>query len=822
MTVRNLDRLLRPASVALIGATEREGSLGALLARNLAEGGFKGPVWFVTPTRREIFGRAAFASVDALPQAPDLAVIASPPASVPKVIADLGARGTRAAVIVTVLGRAAEAERLHAATCAAARPHGLRLVGPAGLGVVVPGRGLNASFLHLMPPAGDVAFIARSGAVAGALVDWAVPRGIGFSQLVSLGDMADVDDADILDYCAADADTRAILLYTEGMANARKFLSAARAAARAKPVIAIRSGRHRDMVDRDAVYDAVFRRAGVLRVPSLEELFAALEALAQRLPHDARPGWGDRIAVMANGSGIGALATDALVAEGGRLARLAPETLARLDRVLPADWSRGNPVDVLEDADGPRYEAALDALLADREVDAVLVLHGPAILVSPLRAADGTVAAVERHRAERFGGPWIFTSWLGEASAQAARGLFDQHHIPTFATPAEAIRAFTYLVRHRLSQDALMETPASIPAEFTADPAAARAVIAAALESGRDGLTPAETEAVLSAYGVPMGAQEASAAPLAFRLAAAEDPEFGPVLRFGLGGPVGRMAGRVVVGLPPLNATLARDLVEQLFRRQGLGPEAMPAEADRDALVRLLVQLAQIVSDLAEIVTLDVDPLCLASGHAWAGGARLHVAPARQPASARLAIPPYPRELEEEVRLPDGRGALLRPIRPEDEPALRALFARMSPEHVRLRFFQPLHRLSHDLAARLTQIDYDRQIALVLTTPGLPGVAEILGVGRLIRDPAGEAGEYALTVRTDLGGRGYGRFLMERLINYARRIGLKEVFGLVLSENEAMLALCRKLGFRLRPVVDDPSVIRVSLRLDAAEEPQAG
>lgn len=819
MTARRLQRLFRAESVALIGASDQPGSVGALLSRNLLSGAYRGRAYPVNPRHAQIMGRPCYPDIGSLPEPPDLAMVAAPADTLGELIAELDRAGCGGAVVVTAPRQREPATRralrrsVHAAAATCAMP----IIGPDSHGVIVPARGLNASLAHLAPLPGDIAFLAQSGLIAGAIIDWAIPRRIGFSHLVALGDMADVDYAEVLDHLAADAGTRAILLAIESLPRARRFLSAARAASRVKPVIVIRTGRYRGGPARDAAYDAAFRRAGMLRVQTLEELFDAVEALALHGPAEARPGWGERIVVLSNGRGIGMLATDVLAGQGARLAHIGARTTQRLNEALPSQWYGPNPIDILPDADGRRYAQALDILLDDRGIDAVLVLHGPVAIADAEAAARSVAEAVERSRAKGPYQPWVFASWIGVETALPARRLLEHHRIPTFQTPSAAIHAFQYLVRHRAGLDALMQTPASISAEFDADPAAARTIVTKALAQGRRALLSDEAEALARAYRIPL-ACDAPGSHTVLYAAAELDGTFGPVIRLGLGGLAGRLFPRTRIGLPPLNQTLARDLIDQLLADAApAGPDAASAPFPAEALALVLVQLSLLVCDFAEIRAIRLDPLWLGADCVGVGGVAVEVAPATAPPEARLAITPYPKHLEQIVRLESGIEALLRPIRPEDEPALRTFAERLSAEDVRMRFFQPLRSLSHDFAARLTQIDYDRQMAFVLTERGLPGAADILGVVRLARDDiddrGGGSGEYAVTVRSDLSGRGIGRFLMARIIDYGRSIGLDAIFGLVLSENRAMLTMCLALGFRLDPVADDPSLIRATLTL---------
>ncbi len=466
MSTRNLDFLFRPRSVALIGASKERYSVGAVLAHNLFNSGFDGPVMPVNPKHTAIEGVLTYANIDALPMAPELAVIATPPPAIPGLISALAERGTRAAVVITAgfgEGNGEAGGELRQAMLDAARPHILRIVGPNCLGITASEVGLNASFAHIQPKAGNLAFIAQSGAVMTAVLDWATARGIGFSHFVSLGDMSDVDFGDMLDYLANEPKVRGILLYIEVVTHARKFMSAARAAARIKPVIVVKSGRHPAsaraaashtgaLAGRDAVYDAAFRRAGMLRAMDIDGLFDAVETLAQ-----GGSAKGDRLVILTNGGGVGVMATDALMDFGGRLAELSEDTIEALNAVLPSMWSHGNPVDIVGDTSGKhykeRYMKALEILLEDRGADAVLVLHCPVAVASGTEAAGTVIDAVTEKKC------CVLTSWLGEEAAREPRRMFSEHGIPSYLTPERAVRAFMDMVNYRRNQLALTQTP---------------------------------------------------------------------------------------------------------------------------------------------------------------------------------------------------------------------------------------------------------------------------------------------------------------------------------------------------------------------------
>ena len=899
MSIRNLEHLLRPRSVALIGASPDLGKVGHVLAHNLAEQ-FQAPSYFVNPKHTSLLGKPCWPNVASLPAVPDLAVICTPARTVPPLVAELGARGCRSAIVVSAgFGESgAGGLALQQSLLDAARPYNLRIVGPNCIGVLNPPLGLNASFSHASALAGHTAFVTQSGALLAAVLDWARPRGIGFSHMISLGDMADVDFGDLLDWLAGDGNTRAILLYVEGIHHARKFMSAARAAARIKPVIVVKSGRHAEaaraaathtgaLAGADEVYAAAFRRAGMLRVPDLASLFAAADVLTLH-----EPPHGDRLAILTNGGGMGVMATDELMERGGRLATLDPTTRQALDAVLPATWSHGNPVDVIGDADGARYRAALEVLLKDRNLDAVLALYCPTGVSDP----DEIAAAVAGIATQRGHAP-ILASWVGGEAVAAARHRLSEQRVPNFDTPEEAVRAFMYLADYRRNQELLMQTPPSLPAEFSPDTAAARAIVAKALGEDRVWLDELESKALLAAYAIPtvsshfaadpdaaavatqgltppyalkivspeithksdvggvaLGLPDAAAVraaaqamretvqmrrpdarltgfsvqpmvrrPHAHELIAGivSDREFGPLLLFGQGGTAVEVIGDKALGLPPLNLHLARELMaETRVHRLLLGYRDKPA-ADLDAVALTLLKLAQLAADLADVAELDINPLLADADGVLALDARVRIATSARPGDARLAIRPYPKELEQEVTDEQGHGYWLRPIVPEDEPALKRTFDLLTPEEIRQRFHVPMKAFPHTLAARLTQIDYDREMALVLTERRRPGEAEINGVARLGADPDNERAEFALLVRQAYARRGLGRRMLMRLIDYARGRGIRELYGIVLMDNPAMRGLCRALGFMEETVPQEAGVVRVSLALRAAAQRKA-
>jgi acetyl-CoA synthetase (ADP-forming)/acetyltransferase len=797
MSIRNLDRLFQPRSVAVIGASEKPQRIGTRVLDNLVQGAFiagGGAVWPVNPKYAQLRGMPCYAKVSALPAAPDLAIVCTPAAGIPGVIAELGARGTKAAIVMTATdGRS---NTLRQAMLDAAKPHLLRILGPGSIGVQSPALGLNASFNHLPAGDGKLAFVSQSGALAAAVLDWAALRGIGFSRCIAMGESADVDFGDLLDYLAADNGTHAILLCIEQLSSARKFMSAGRLAARGKPVIVLKVGRD-PSPGADLVFDAAIRRAGMLRVHSTEDLFDAVETLARR-----RPQRGERLAVLTNSGGLGLIAADALDSGGARLAPLSAESLKQLAQ---AGAPTTNPVDLLADAPVERYTAAVQALLGEAQADALLFLHAPTAMVSSQLIAEAVAPLM------RSVGKNVLSCWLGGSSVTAARQVFADAGLPTYDTPEKAVHGFVQIAQYRRNQELLMEVPAGLPTTSAPERAAARSLVTAALAAGRAELPDEEARALLAAYGIALATPRQAALSghtlAAARIQIGADPVFGPVVFFGQGGIAADVAADRAAGLPPLNMVLARDMVgrTRVARLLAQGQTA----ADADAIVRTLVQVADMVTELPELAELDLDPLLAIGGVVVALGARLRLAPPR--GKTTLAIRPYPQELEQEVAW-DGGPILLRPIRPEDGPQHQAFFHALDPDDVRLRFFSAMRELPPAQLARLTQIDYDRAMAFIATRNGADGLPETLGVVRAVTDPDNQHAEFAIIVRSDLKGRGLGYILFGKLVDYFRAHGTAEIVGDALSENLGVQKLVRQFG-GVVSAHPEPGMVRLQLPL---------
>ena len=886
MSIRHLDRLLLPRSVAVLGASHRPGAIGTRVWQHLRAGGFAGPVYPVNLKHARLDGLPVFARVADLPAAPDLALICTPARTVAGLVAELGAAGCRAAVIVGTGLSAAEQQ----AALDAARPHLLRLLGPDSLGVLSPHIGLRAGLAHVAARPGELAFISQSGAVASAMLDWAASRGIGLSHLVALGEHCDVDAGDLLDRFASDGRTRAILLYVESIASPRKFMSAARAAARNKPVIVVKAGRAGQglraaashsgaLAGSDIVHDAAIRRAGMLRVDTLQELFMAAATLAR-----FRLNRSEALTILGNGGGAGVMAADAAARAGIRLAEPGAALLEQLGRALPPEASCANPIDILGDAPAARYAAALSALLADPASGAVLFIHAPTVAERSDEIARACAPLV------RANDPRVMGCWLGDADMAPARQLFEAAGIPDYPTPEDAVRAFGMLQTYRSNQALLMEAPSASENPAPDVPAAQRLLEAAAAD-GREWLAEHEAKAVLQAYGVPVVRTRmvpASAAglldaarelgypvvlkivsrdvahktdvggvrldlrdpaaleqavgemrqalatlqpgaridgftvqPMAHRPHAQEvivgasiDAVFGPVILCGGGGIAVEVTADVAVAPPPLNRSLARELVSRTRVSRLLAGYRDHPPADLDALHDVLIAVSQMLADLPQLAELDINPLWVDEHGALALDARLRVAAGRVAGAANFAIRPYPTQWVRQAEW-NGRPITIRPIRPEDEGQHRRFLRRLTPEDVRMRLFQARSELPRSELARLAQIDYDREMAFIAEATAADGQPETLGVARTVCDPDNVEAEFALLVRSDLKGGGLGRMLFEQLIAHARSRGTRRLVGMILRENTRMLKLSRALGFERVPSLEDSAdVLHVALNLE--------
>jgi len=892
VTIRNLEHAVRPRSLAVFGASPNEGSVGRIVMENIVAAGFEGDIWPVNPKYRQVADRPCYPGAGELPGVPDLGVIVTPAPTVPGIVADLGAGGCRAAVVITA-GLTRE-NGLRQAMLDAAKPYLFRIIGPNTVGLIVPPARLNASFAHMTPASGNIALLSQSGAIATSLIDWAAENGVGFSHIVSLGDMADVDVGDWLDMLAGDSRARAIVVYLETITNPRKFMSAARAAARIKPVIAVKAGRHEAaakaaathtgaLSGADRVIDAALSRAGILRVEGLAELFDAAEITASFPPLEK-----SRVAIVTNGGGAGVLAVDQLVEGGCGLADLSPDTIELLDKTLPPTWSHANPVDIIGDAPPERYRAAVEAVAGDAGVDALMVLNCPTGLASPVAAASAVAGLAA---AGRIAGKPVLTSWLGEHTARDARIILQGAGIPSFPTPADAARAVSYLADWARAQEALMRVPASRSEDVGGDRDAALAIFRKAAAEGRRMLTEPEAKAAVAAYGIPVPETVVAPSPARVREAAAKllgssgrlvvklvskaishksdvggvvldvktaaaaeeaargiekrvraaapqadiegyavqpmvvrkhaqelilgmsrDPIFGPVILFGAGGVAVEVMDDTAVALPPLDDVLASDLMERTRIGRLLAGFRDRSPADREAIAAALNGLSQMIVDFPCIVSVDINPLLADADGAIALDARIEFDPAavEEPGpNPALAIRPYPAGWEKDFTA-GGIGYHIRPIKPADIALYPEFLAKVSPDDVRLRFLAPRKTFPDEMLKRLTQLDYDRDMAFLALDKASGALG---GVGRLSCDPDRNRAEYALLVRTDLQGHGIGWQLLRQIVAYAKADRIGRIEGFVLEENSAMLSMCREFGFSVSRAPDQQGLMLVTLDL---------
>jgi len=890
----DLARLFRPDSVAVIGAAERPDSVGCIALQNLLHGRFEGPVMPVAPGHRAVAGVLAYPDIDALPLVPDLALLCDDDDSRNADLIDkLGRRGTSIAI---VLG----ASRDSAALRRAARPHGLRILGANSLGVMVPSARLNASFTHAAAHAGNIAFVSQSGAMCSTILDWARPRGIGFSHFVSLGAADDVDFGDVLDQLANDDDAKAILLYIETIHERRDFVTAARAAARNKPLLLLKAGRSafngpigtflsESLATPDEVFDAVARRTGALRVDHIDELFAAVETLARN-----RHVRGERLAILCNGADAGLMAADELALSGGATPASLPDGLvASLSAVTPPASPPRNPVDLGVAALPQQYADALGLLAQEPDLDAVLAIHAPTVLADGVEIARAVAAAYRR-----LGGN-VLTCWLGDETAQPARRLLSEAGLPCYETLGHAVRGFRHMVDYRRNQRMLLETPPSALVEDRRARPTARPAIERGLARPDGFLTDPDARKVLLAYGIrtlesELAADPEAAATVADRLgypvaltysspdvprkwdvggvalnlenaeavrSAAEamhrrvcgtapharfegfgiqrmalrpharqlmigiacDALFGPVLVFGEGGRAVEVIRDHALALPPLNRLLARHLISQTRVVRRLEAQGMRPAADLDAIADALVALSAMLADHPEIIACDINPLFADEQGVLAVDARIRVAPADQSDRRRVSIRSYPSETEEVVALPGGASILLRPVRPEDESALAELVARMEENDLRNRFLGRARKFDHPQLARLTQIDYDREMAFIATRESADRRQEVLGEVRTVTDPDNRRAELAILVRSDLKRAGLGRILMRKIVDHHRARGTAAIAAQVLAHNAAMLGLAREFDFVMSRS-NEPELIECRLGLPhgtSADRPQS-
>ncbi len=890
-----LDSFFKPKNIAVLGATENPGSVGRTTLWNLISSPFGGAVFPVNPKRSSVLGIKAYKSVKEIPAEVDLAVIATPPKSIPGLITDCGEMGCKAAVVISAGFKEAgpEGVALERQLVQNARAAGIRVIGPNCLGVMVPPSGVNATFAAAMARTGSVGFLSQSGALCTAVLDWSLAEDVGFSAFMSLGSMADVGWGDLIYYLGNDPKTRSILIYMESVGDARSFLSAAREVAYTKPIIVIKAGRTAagskaaashtgSMTGSDDVLDVAFQRSGVLRVTTIAELFYMAEVLAKQ----PRPK-GPRLTVLTNAGGPGVLAADSLLLGGGELAEISEATIAEMNTFLPSAWSHGNPADIIGDAGPDRYAKALETVSKDPNTDGMLVI------LTPQAMTDATQTAQLLKPLAQLGERPVLASWMGGVEVAAGEKILNQAGIPTFAYPDTAARMFNYMWQYASNLKALYETPSYATDGAEADTAKAAALIERVRAEGREILTEFESKDVLAAYGIPtlpsriatteeqaveaatsmgypvvlklhsltithktdvggvqLNLKNADAVATAFRairdsvaakvglehfngvnvqpfaklegyeviLGSSIDPQFGPVLLFGMGGQLVEVFKDRALALPPLNSTLARRMMERTKIYKALKGVRGRKPVDLAGLEQLLVRFSRLVVEQPWIKELDINPLLASPERLLALDARvvLHPASTKPEDLPKPAIRPYPYQYESPWTAQSGETVQIRPIRPEDEPAMVRFHESLSERTVYQRYLQQLNlsqRTAHERLTRICFIDYAQQMALVAERKdSTTGESRILGVGRLQGLQSGPEAEFSIVVCDDFQHKGLGSELMRRILTAARAEGVKTISADILADNTPMQRLVEKVGFKVTQTPGEPvAVARLEL-----------
>ncbi len=882
MSTTNLDKIFGPKSIVVIGASDTEGSVGYILMKNLISSGYKGVVYPVNQKRKSVQGVRAYSSIEQLPEVVDLAIIAIPAKYVAEAVEMCGKQGIKGIVIISAgfkeMGE--EGHKLELKIKEIALRHDQRIVGPNCLGFIRPSLKLNASFAKKMALPGKIAFISQSGALCTSILDWAVSRGVGFSNFVSIGSMLDVNFGDLIDYFGSDPNTHSIIMYVESIKEARTFMSAARGFAMNKPIILVKSGVYSEgakaaashtgaLAGEDAVYEAVFKRAGIVRVKEIMDLFNCSENLAmQPVPK------GDRLAIITNAGGPGVMATDALVRYGGRLVELSKETMNALNKILPECWSRNNPVDILGDASAELYGRTMEICLKDKNIDGVLVILTPQAMTDP----TGTAKYLVEH-SKGFDKP-ILSSWMGVADVADGRETLKKGRIPSYFTPEHAVKAFMYLYRYGRNIQLLYETPEDIIKGLTPDKDKIRAMLKSIAKEKRFLLNEIESKSILEEYQIPVsnpilaknqeeavkiakkigypivmkiqspdishktdaggvkldirtdedakdafkeiitnakkydtkakidGISIQQMAPEGYEviIGSKKDPLFGSVILFGMGGVAVELFQDKKIGLPPLNETLAKRLMEGTKVYELLKGFRGRKPADIDLLKKILVRFSHLIVDFPEIKEVDINPLNIDDKRAIALDARIIIDEnvifkENIPKHEHLVIIPYPTELIRKVNV-KGNDVILRPIKPEDEPLHEEMFKGFSEETVRYRFFRLIKELSHAERVRYCHNDYDREIALVAIVEE-KGKRRMLGVCRLTGDMDNETAEFAIVLQDEWQSKGLGEEMMDYVIDIAKQKGWKSIYAGVLTSNFKMIKLFKKKGFKFENIPEE-------------------
>lgn len=889
-----LEKLFNPSSIAVFGASQSSQSVGAMVFKNLMQDGFEGEIFPINPKYEKLDGKVCYPSIGKTGSTIDLAVIATPAATVPEILLQCGKAGTKHAIILSAgFGEAgADGEALNVKLKDAALESGIRFIGPNCVGLVRPWLSMNATFLKSKTPKGNLALVSQSGALCSAISDWAEPHDLGFSALVSLGNSTDTGFGDVIRFLANDAKTDAILLYVEGIRFARSFLSSLRLAARMKPVLVLKAGRHNNsskaahthtgaLIGSDAVFDAALERVGAVRVDTFGQLFAAAEFLSA-----SKRTKGHRLGIITNGGGAGVLAADRAGDLHLELPEPSPATIKALDKVLSPYWSKSNPIDILGDAGPESYGVAVANALADENFDGVLVMLTPQAMTEAGEAANAVIKAIPKGNRKP-----VLSCWMGEASVEGARKILSKKGISDFQMPERAVEAFSYLAKHQRNTKLALEVPGPISQSRYPDIGAARDIIDNALAEGRAMLSDIESKSILSAFNIPVnkviearhledavGAAEKLGYPVAVKInspqishksdvdgvrlgvssaegvarawkevtgnakaarpdatvsgvtieamahlkdarelviGTSRDPVFGPTILFGAGGTMVEVLRDSAVSLPPLNEILAKRMINRTKVSRLLGAFRNKEAVDHRGVIDILLRVSDMVCELPEIEELDINPVLAGPEGVIAIDARIRLngsAEGRLQNYDHMAISPYPRHLVQTQKLNDGTELTIRPIRPEDAESEREFVRGLSSKTKQLRFMHAMSELTPTMLARFTQIDYDREMALIAVTEE-NGVQVQQGVARYLINKDDTSCEFAAVVSDQMQHQGVGTLLMKALIAAAKEHGLKRIEGTVLADNSAMLQLMNDLGFGIVPSCEERGIMDVSRKI---------
>jgi acetyltransferase len=874
-----MEKLFNPKTVAVFGATNNEDSVGYAIMNNLVGSGYQGVVYPINLKRKSVFGIKAYKTLKDTEDEIDLAVIATPSATVPGIVEQCGEYKVGGILIISAgfLEAGEEGKKMVDAIKKTAKKYNIPIIGPNCLGFIKPSIKLNVSFANKMALPGNIALISQSGALCTAILDWSISENVGFSHFISIGSMIDVSFGDLIDYLDKDSNTSSIIIYMESMTKSSRFFSAARAFSRNKPILVLKAGKSEagakvalshtgTLAGSDIAFESAFKRAGMVSVETIDQLFNGAQALSKQ----PRPK-GDRLAIVTNAGGPGVLATDLLVKLGGQLAPLSDEAIRDLNKILPPMWSHNNPIDVLGDASEVEYGGALEVLIQENNVDAILVILTPQSMTDPVSIAKEVVRISKKYNKT------ILASWMGSADVKAGQEILDQGKIPTFVVPEKAITTFMDMVKYTKNIDLLYQTPANIPSQFAPEKDKTRELFNNLIKENRFILNETEAKEVLRNYqipvtqfelvtteeeageisekigfpvvmkiaspdilhktdagGVAIGVQSREEAVKKFRkimesakiykpdadihgimieemvdkkyeliIGSKKDPIFGPIIIFGMGGVAVEVFKDLNVALPPLNMALAQRLIENTKIYKLLEGYRGMKGVDIKSIQFLLYKFAYLIMDFPEILEIDINPFAVDEHSGVVLDAKIvldeEAIANKVQAYDHLMIAPYPAEYTYHVKLLDDTEVLIRPIKPEDEPNEKEMFANFSKQTLYFRFFGYIKDITHDMLTRFTQIDYNREMALIGEI-NVDGKTQMIGVSRIVSDLENHTAEFAIVVADPWQGKGVGAHLMDKILEVAKKKGLKKIYASVMKANDTMVQMFKSRDFTFTSV----------------------